>query len=245
MMSADAIVVTGSRLRRQALELASPVSVLSKEAMAREEDLGDLKLYRVPRPVTVSAKGMKQVAFLSRDAVRTRWVYEAYCDPNDRFADIEDVSDMQETQIKLVTENTEEFGLGASLPLGNLTVYENTSAGPQLVSELQLRDYPYGQDIELDIGPSTQVFAECAHIEKKDTEERSRRWTRMRVQVSNANDAPARVRLNFGWPENWEVRWPRRETEVKDGNQILEVDVPANGTFDHVFRVRRTRASVR
>ena len=242
MDSGNSIVVTGSRVRRKQLEMASPVSVLSEEAMAREEDLGDLKLYRVPREVTVAAKGMKQVAFLSRDAVKTRWIYEASCNPNDRFDEIVDVGDMEETQIKLVTKNTEDYGLGASLPLGNLTVYEGTSMGPQLVSELELRDYPYGQDVELDIGPSTQVFSECAHVEQQDAESRGRRWTKMRVRLSNANDAPARVRLMLGYPDDWEIRFRGRRPQVKDGQRVLEVDVPANSTFDETFRLRPTEA---
>ena len=242
MDSANSIVVTGSRLKRTQLELASPVSVISEEAMAREEELGELKLYRVPREVTVAAKGMKQVAFLSRDAVKTRWVYEASCDPNDLFDDIDDVGDMEETQIKLVTENTEEFGLGASLPMGNLTVYENTSVGPQLVSELELRDYPYGQDVELDVGPSTQVFSECATIED-DAEDRGRRWSRMRVFLSNANDAPALIRLRLGYPEDWDVRYPGRKPRVKDGELILDLEVPGNGTLDQVWRIRPTKAN--
>ena len=245
MMSGDSIVVTGSRIRREALELASPVSVLSEEAMAREEDLGDLKLYRVPRPVTVAAKAMKQVAFLAKDAVRTRWVYEAYCDADMRFNLRDGRPAFEETQIKLVTQNTEEFGLGASLPLGNLTVYETTGEGPQLVSELELRDYPYGQDVELEIGPSSQVYAHCAHVEDSGASERGRRWTTMRVDLTNANAAPARVRLNFGWPGDWEVRWPRRKAEVKDGSLIVEVDVPANGTLQQEFRMRLSRSALR
>ena len=239
-----AIVVTGSRVQKT-LDLASPITVLSAEAMAREEALGDLKLFRVPRPVTVAAKGMKQVAFLSRDAVRTRWIYEAQCDPDDRFDDIEDVTDMEGTQIKLFTENTEEFGLGASLPMGNVTVYEGTSMGPQLVSELELRDYPYGQDIEIEIGESAQVYSECAHIEDADATDRGRKWSRMRVLLSNANDAPVRVRLMLGYPDRWDIRYPGRTPEVKDGEMVLEVEVPANGTLDQIWRVRPTKASLR
>lgn len=241
------IVVTGSRIQRRTMELAGPVAVLSEEAMAREEDLGELKLYRVPRPVTVAAKGMKQVAFLSEEAVRTRWVYEASCDFEDEFDDWyddrENVGDtMDETQIKLVTENTEDFGLGASLPLGNLTVYEDTRFGPQLVSELELRDYPYGQDVELELGESAQVFSECGYLGRRAPEDRGRKWSRMRVILSNANNTPARVRLMLGYPGDFEIRYRGGKVEVKDGEQIVELDVPANSTFDRIFHVRPSKA---
>ena len=242
MSGDDVIVVTGSRITRSNLESISPVTVLSEEAMAREENLGDLKLYRVPRPVTVAASGMKQVAFLSKEAVRSRWLYEASCDVTTPPSDLADLTDLDETQITLMTENTEEFGLGASLPMGNLTVYENTSAGPQLVSELSLRDYPYGQDVELDIGPSTQVYASCSYLGPDDPDERGRRWTRVRAAATNANDAPVRIRFDLGWPEEWDVRFPRRQVEVKDGRLIVEVEVPANSTYDQTFRARRPRS---
>ena len=37
---------------------------------AQQEDLGDLKLYRIPEPVTVAARSQKQVALLQRDDVQ-------------------------------------------------------------------------------------------------------------------------------------------------------------------------------
>ena len=245
----NVIVVTGSRVRRTMLESPSPVSVVSAEAMAREEDLGELKLYRVPMPVTVAAKGMKQIAFLSKEAVRTRWIYEARCDYDDPFddeyLDPENREDMDEVQIMLFTENTEEFGLGASLPLGNMTVYERTSLGPQLVSEAELRDYPYGQDVELKLGESAQVYTECAYLGKEEPEDRGYRWSKMRVLISNANDATARVRLLLDYPENWEIRFRGRKVEIKDGEQTIEIDVPANSLFDEEFLVRPTKAYLR
>ena len=42
---------------------------------ARQENLGDLKLYRIPEPVTVAANSQKQVAFLEQPAVRVQLVY--------------------------------------------------------------------------------------------------------------------------------------------------------------------------
>ena len=48
--------------------------------MARQEDLGDLKLYRLPEPVTVAAYGQKQVAFLQRPAVPVELVYRQRLD---------------------------------------------------------------------------------------------------------------------------------------------------------------------
>ena len=43
--------------------------------VAQQEELGDLKLYRIPEPVTVAAHSQKQVAFLERDRVAADFVY--------------------------------------------------------------------------------------------------------------------------------------------------------------------------
>ena len=230
--SEDSIVVTGAR--RENLASAAPVSVVTAE----EEQLGDLKLYRVPMPVTVAAKGMKQVAFLNKDEVEARYVYRAECNPYDQFDLIEDESDMETTQMLLVTRNDKDRGLGVALPQGGLVLFEPGPFGPQLVAELDLRDYAVGQDVELEMGESAQVFSECANIGRGDPEDNGRRWTKMRAQLSNANSHPVTVRMVFGWAGDWEVRWPRRETRVKDGEMILELLVPANSTRSYDWRIR-------
>ncbi|MBT8428208.1 MAG: hypothetical protein KJO02_09290, partial [Erythrobacter sp.] len=235
----DVIVVTASKVRRDSFASVSPLSVVSEEAMAREENLADFKLYRVPRPVTVSSKGMKQIAFLSREAIRTRWLYEARCEPDDEFYP-GDEEDLEETTIRLFTENTVDFGLGASLPMGKVNAFENTTLGPQLVAELELRDYPVGQEVELPLGDSAKVFALCGYEGETEPDDNGARWTKMRMVISNANEAPIRVRINFGFPGEWEVRPGRTEDAVvKNGDLVVEAEVPGNGTYDRKWRVRR------
>jgi hypothetical protein len=236
------IVVTGMRAKRSNFEAASALSAISEEAMAGEEQLGDLKLYRVPRPVTVASKGMKQIAFLSRDAVRTRWVYYADCDLRDRWYGFDDEDDLDETTIRLFTENKEEFGLGASLPLGTLNAFEPTAAGPQLVAEIELRDYPVGQEVDLELGESARVFAACGYTGDDDPGERGRRWSRINVGLWNANDAPAQVRLALGYPGEWDIRSWGPEVYLKNGELVMDVEVPANGRLQKTLRVRNGKA---
>ncbi|MBX7531788.1 hypothetical protein K3165_02485 [Qipengyuania sp. 1XM1-15A] len=238
----DVIVVTGSRMRREAMASVSPLAVVSEEAMAREENLADLKLYRVPRPVTVSSKGMKQIAFLSREAIRTRWLYSAYCDPYDRFNPGDEKDGLEEAQIRLFTENKVDFGLGASLPMGKASAFESTTLGPQLVAELELRDYPVGQEVELPLGESAKVFSNCGHLGETEPDDNGKRWTSMRMVLSNANDAPALVRVSFGNPASWEVRPQGQDAYVKNGDLVVDVEVPANSTYDERWRVRRPKA---
>lgn len=231
----DSIIVTGSRMKRGALEMAAPISVISAE----EEQLGDLKLYRVPMPVTVAAKGLKQVAFLNRDDVTARYLYRIGCDPYERYEAVESPDELTEAEVLLVTRNEKKKGLGVALPQGGLTVFEPTGYGAQLVAEPSLRDYAVGQDIELSMGESAQVFSQCSYNGRGDPpDEDGRKWRKMRAEISNANAHPIRVRVVLGWSGDWEAKWPRRKTEVKDGNVVVEVAVPANTTETFNFQLR-------
>lgn len=230
MAMAAPIVVTGSRLER---------ADMSAVMTAIEEDLGDLKLFRVPGRVDVSAKAMKQVAFLDKDAVKARLLYQASCNP-DRW--IGEPSEPAPAAMLLVTRNEEARGLGIALPQGGLTLYEPSARGERLAGASALRDYGRGQAMELDLAPSTQVFARCASISEKGGAQGAQ-WTAMRAALANANPHPVRLRLQLGWSGDWEIRFPGHKITLKNGWQTVEVTLPANSekTFDWRMRNANTR----
>lgn len=232
----DSIIVTAQRRSRELQDVPMAISVISAE----EEQLGDLKLYRVPFPVTVAAKGLKQVAFLNRDDVAARYLYRIGCDPYERFEPDYEPDELDEAEVLLVTRNEKKKGLGVALPQGGLTVFEPSENGTQLVAEPSLRDYAVGQDIELTMGESAQVFSQCSYNGPGEPPDEGRRWRKMRAGISNANAHPIRVRVVLGWSGEWEAKWPRRKTEVKDGKLVVEVSVPANSTEKFDFQMRST-----
>jgi hypothetical protein len=227
----EAIIVTGSRIARQEVAMNSPVTV-----MAGEEQLGDLKLYRVPVPVTVAAKGLKQVAFLDKQRVEGRLLYKFPCAP---WNDDDEVS---AAGMLLATVNDKKHGLGAALPMGGITVFEPSSYGDQLVAEEQLRDYAQGQDVEIRLGESSQVFGQCAEPEDVDFDEYPQRWAPMHVTLTNANPVPVKLRLVLGWSGQWQLRGIKG-TKVKDGEVILETTIPANGRRELKWDVRPANAA--
>jgi len=224
MMAAEAIVVTGSARRANMLQ-DTPLK------MAVEENLGDLKLFRVPERVDVSAKGMKQVAFLNKEAVKARYLYQAGCDPYRALPDYGD--EFMSAGLLLVTKNEEAKGLGMALPQGAMTIYEPTSMGDQLAGKTSLRDYARGQDMELELGRSRQVFARCAAVSSRRTYGVPTTWTAMRAILTNANPHPVTLRLQLAGP-GVAVRFPSGKVVVKNGMQSVEVTLPANQskTFD-------------
>lgn len=215
-MSPGSIMVT-ARKRTEFLEDAA-IAVT-----AVEEELGDLKLYRVPERMTVAAKGLKQVAFLQRDDVEADFLYTGICSAWD------DASGPNAADIKLVTKNDQEHGLGVALPMGGITIFEPSSAGDLLIGEQNLRDYAVGQDVEIALGGSTQVYVDCKRLTNSPPNESPRKWARMQSTVTNANSTAITIRLILGTSGDWEVRRTRGLT-LKDGQHVLKVTIPANGS---------------
>ena len=230
-MSADQIVVTGSRRMRNLQETPVAVSVIT----AKEEDLGDLKLFRVPNRVDVSAKGLKQVAFLSKDEVKGRYLYLAECDPYDW---IDDLDDPRAADVLLVTKNEERKGLGVALPQGQMSLFESSSRGPELSGFTELRDYARGQDVELEIGESSQVFSQCARAKEADFDDESRKWRKMVASITNANPHDISMRLNLGWSGDFDIKFRGKKVQVKNGFQTVEVTVPANSSKEFNWKLR-------
>ncbi|MGB3796084.1 MAG: hypothetical protein WA957_07250 [Alteraurantiacibacter sp.] len=228
-MAADAlIVVTGSRVQSELLESAAPVAV-----MAGEEQLGDLKLYRVPVPVDVNAQGLKQVAFLREEGVRGELVYEADCTPW-----MWDETEPRAARMLLETVNDDDHGLGVALPSGTVSIFERGPRGELLVAEESLRDYASGQDVELSLGTSSQVFIACGYRGKEDPREDDARWMDTRARITNANPHAVTVRLELGSPLRWRFKGLRNR--LRNGQRIIEVTVPANATRAINWKVGET-----
>jgi hypothetical protein len=144
----DGVVVTGSRIPRPNLVSSAPITVVN----AVQEELGDLKLYRIPEPVTLAARSQKQVALLTRPEVQVRLVYRQ------RFAVMNGVTFPQEAPRRvLVTRNRTAEGLGLPLPSGRLVLFGGDPARPILLGEGSVGDRAVGEDVEVELGPSPGV----------------------------------------------------------------------------------------
>ncbi|NVE94088.1 DUF4139 domain-containing protein [Altererythrobacter lutimaris] len=223
------IMVTASRRKSNAMESMADVAMV-----ASEEALGDLKLYRVPEPVSVNAQGLKQVAFLNKQDVKGEILYQFFCDPWGRRIE----GDFAEAGIVLKTKNDEKHGLGIAMPMGGITVFEPSASGELLVGEERLRDYAVGQDIEIEIGPSAQVQGQCGRMsEFSPSQDGERPWVTVKANLSNANPHKVSVRLDLGVFADWEVKGLRK-ARLKDGNRVVEVSIPRNGTREISFQMR-------
>lgn len=223
MMAKESIVVTGSRIMSAELDDGGMM-------LASEEQLGDLKLYRVPMPVDVNAQGLKQVAFLNKEDVKGRYLYFADCLPDMGGAIHRAAS------INFVTVNDAKHGLGAALPTGSIAFFEPSSVGDLLTGEQTLRDYAEGQDVEIELGRSTELFQKCERGAQFALGDESGRWGEMKITLTNANPSPVSVRVHLGDPRQWAVK--ARNSKLKNGQHIVEVKVPGNSDKTITWRVR-------
>ena len=211
----EEIMVSGSRMMAVMAPPPPPPPPSPPPAMmARQEDLGDLKLYRIPQPVTVAARSQKQVALLHRKRVKVDTVYRQ------RFYQLDGVRGGATRT--LVTRNTPAAGLGLPLPSGQIAYYAKAGSRSLLIGRGALGDRAVGEKIELAISEASAVDVEVKALSPSDAP--LREWE---ISVSNAFSAPVRFEGEFGQfadSLNWESPLASR-----DGWRVWAVTIPANG----------------
>ena len=235
------IIVTGSRVRMPNLMSTSPVTVIT----AALEQLGDLKLYRIPEPVTVAANAQKQVALLHKERVRFERLYGIRLNAT-AWPDEED--DSVTASILLRTKNVEARGLGLPLPSGTVAVFEQAAGRPMLAGEALLYDTPVGQDLELLVGENTDIAA-TQRILPRPAREGDRDddddddWPRdYEIVLSNATPAAAEVEVRLQiYDEDVVLTRASRKLRRKNGSPLWRARVPANGRLRLTYTIERQK----
>jgi hypothetical protein len=210
----DEIVVT-AKMRSESLQSAPmAISAIS----ATQEELGDLKLYRIPEPVTVSANGQKQVAFLQKKRVAYDQVYGARVYPGNS----EDTP--QAMAITMRFKNEDKKGLGVPLPSGMVRLFDARSG--LLVGSGVMRDVAKGEEFDLPMADSTQVY-----FTQKDNEDGS-----FTVEITNANPFAVTAEVLIH-PDGDETRL-KSSTKLtkKYGKPLWLSKVRANGSAKLTYR---------
>lgn len=217
MAGVEDIIVTARR--RDERVQSTPVAVL-----AVQEDLGDLKLYRVPVRVTVAAQGQKQVAMIDQPEAQFDRIYNA------KVGRDGDDTDPQPMAIILRSKNVKEKGLGLPLPAGGLALFELVDGRSLLVGEDDMADHAIGEDVDIHAGNSPDVrWTLKAMSRDRDRES----W---RATITNARDVPVRAEIVIPY----ELARKPKGIERGKGGWLLKDDVPANGTaaLDYMIKLR-------
>jgi hypothetical protein len=181
---------------------------------AVQEDLGDLKLYRIPEPVTVAARSQKQVALLQRGDVQVALVYRRRVFPNATGAVF--------AQRMLVTRNRAAEGLGLPLPAGRLMLFAERGGRPLLVGQAVVRDRAVGEDVEIDLGAAPAVRSELTLIAEHDG------VSDYELVVTSDRAEPVRFEAEI-WAQGTDFSAPA-SLPSRNGMPLWAVTVPANGS---------------
>ncbi|MEZ5656307.1 MAG: hypothetical protein R3E04_10590 [Sphingobium sp.] len=208
MADGEEIIVTSQK--RMASLMAAPIAVT-----AQQEELGDLKLYRVPVPVSVVPNGQKQVALLQKKSVPFKRVYAAQVSPWNDESD-------SATDIILRVQNKKGEGLGVPLPAGGIMVTQRQYGEDMLLADADMADKAVGEEVEIGAGSSDQVRVRQAVL-SSDRKRRTVRFT-----LTNALDRMAPVEVTLPRLDGITMKSSTRLAK-KNGHWLWDTRVPANG----------------
>ncbi len=214
MVGSSEIMVTAMRREQKSMNAPGMLKAVS-------EALGDLKLYRIPEPVTVAARSQKQVAFLGKDRITGQLVYRsrAYGMALDG------------TQMLFRFRNRKADGIGEPLPAGKVVVYQGSDWGRMLVGEGQTPDKALEEEVEWVFGEPTQVTAEVTTGDAA-----AKQGEAATATIRNANPFPVRYEIDFPLGDRTAYSGlPGRLTE-KPGKRVWAATIPANGTVRLTWR---------
>jgi hypothetical protein len=226
------IVVTGSLRRKANLEMSSPIAV-----MAQQEELGDLKLYRIPEPVTVAANGQKQVAFLHKSKVKVERLYSLQIEAD------EDRDDWSPVELMLRTKNNKGKGLGLPLPSGQVAVFEQAGGQSLLAGETSIADLAIEEDVELMFGesPDVQYIQKRLSAPRRDDGRDVSRRAKFEIELTNATHERAKVEVGLRLYDDWALANSSAKLRMIKGRKTWVAEVPANGKAKLTYTLARPK----
>ena len=200
------------------------VILTGSRIMARQEELGDLKLYRLPERVTVASNSQKQVALLEQPNVSIRTIYRSGL----RVGDGGEVG----VGRVLVTRNRAAEGLGLPLPAGRVVLFAAGRERPLLLGEGFVRDRAVGEDVEIELEDAPGIVARVVAADDDDR----RDWRSYVLTVSNDRPYPVVYEAELIVRDGQRLR-PERRLDRRNGRPLWSVTLPANGEATLRYRV--------
>ena len=200
------------------------------------EDLGDLKLYRVPQATTVAARQSKQVRLLEQPGVDFVRLCTVDLPVGAALA-------FRPAGILLRTKNTLANHLGLPLPSGDVAVFDHAGGRELLVGQAGLHDTAVDEDVDLHMGvnPDVQVRQTpiryvagspeilaltpqiaLAALHGKEVVE---------VEITNARSESTAFELRLQTPRTLGVVSADQPMAMKDGRPIFRLTLPPNGSI--------------
>jgi hypothetical protein len=223
--------------------------VVTSAQKVQQEQLGDLKLYRVPGRTTLASRQSKQVRLMDRSGIPVDAVYGA--DLATAYRGSESTAAAHRL---LRTKNTIANHLGLPLPSGQVAVFDSYDREQLLEHESGLRDTAVDEDVEIDMGGSSDVQVSVTREEIRVDSGRatlpplvpgvSLRSVKVddvqRAEISNGRAAAIAFELRLSLPEGARIVRVDHPLGAKNGRPIFRFKVPANQTVVVRFQTQGT-----
>lgn len=218
MERAEDVVVTAQRAPMAMLAMAPPPPA-PPPPPPPPEDVGDLKLYRVPGTVDVAAHAQKQVALLRQPGVVVERLYAAIVGGG------RTLTDSRPMTLRLRLLNRKQDGLGLPMPAGRVALFETVGTMRLLAGEADIGDKAEGERVDYDLSASTAVRIAASVV--RATAAR-RDWI---VRLTNAHPFAARAEIAIPHA----IIAPSPDMERRGSFWIWRTTIPANGTVDLAY----------
>jgi len=176
--------------------------------LVQEEQLGDLKLYRVPERTDVRSRQIKQVRLLERKQIPVHLFYARDVIANQRF-------DFSPASRRIRTRNDVAHHLGLPLPSGRVASFTPRADSAVLLAEAPLRDVAVDEEFEFDLGDAADVQVQAAAN---------------RVEIRNATRADIDFELALHLPDGTRLITADHSASTRNGRPLFELKLPAGGT---------------
>jgi len=211
-LAAGKFIVGMTQMARMAAPAALQNITVSAAKRVEEEQLGDLKLYRVPDRTTVASRQSKQVRLLDRIGIPVTLVYGADLAAGETRAPAP-------ASRLLRTMNTRANHLGLPLPSGHIVVFAARAGESLLLNESGLRDLAVDEELEINLGDAPDVQVTATQVDHAT-----------RVDISNAGATAVQFELRLQLSNGARVVHADHPMGAKNGRPIFRLILPANET---------------
>jgi hypothetical protein len=247
----------GDRMFKKSVDAPMPAAMSMMREMVtvtaqkvQQEQLGDLKLYRVPERTTLASRQSKQVRLMDQWAIPVTTVYQA------QF--LEGTPCNEAAQRLLRTKNSREDHLGLPLPSGSVAVFSERNGERLLQHESGIRDIAVDEEVEIDMGASPDVQVSCNRQETVVESDQAAQLPLVpgvtlrsvkvsnvhRAKIANARDTDIQFELKVPLAEGGRIVRADHPLGSKNGRPIFRFKVPANETVTVRFQTQNVHDQI-
>jgi hypothetical protein len=215
----------------------------AQDAAANVAPLGDVYLYTIDRPVTITALGSNRIALLHSERVPVRREYVLYGQPWWYQSPAPDLPPIEHPQVRIRFENEGLSGSDGPLPAGSLHTWREDASGRlQYSGGSFIPHTPTGEEVVVTVGSSFDLVAERVQTDYRQLDPRTfeSAW---RIEIRNRGESAASVLVLEQMPGlEWTIVEESHSHEQVDVQTVRwSIAVPAQGSATLTYRVRVTQ----